>query len=135
MFDLKDLIRDKIAYIDERWRLDEAAVLLCNCDQVFLPVVNRNLEPVGIITEKDILNWVCNGRNKEARISDCMRTEFTTVDSGTGLVDLVYIFAKENHCQMQVVSDGIVCGLIKRSSLIKYLLDKERAADKLGCGP
>jgi predicted transcriptional regulator len=134
MFDLKDLTRDKIAYIDERWRLDEAAEVLCNCDQVFLPVVNRNLEPVGIITEKDILSWVCNGRDKNARVSDCMRTKFTTIDSKTSLVDLVYIFARENHSQMQVVSNGIVCGLIKRSSVIKYLLDRKKAAGKVECG-
>lgn len=134
MFNLKDLTRDRIAYIDERWRLNEAADLLCSCDQVFLPVVNRNLEPVGIITEKDVLTWICNGRDMNARISDCMRTEFMTIDDKTGLVDLVYMFARENHCQMQVVSNGIVSGLIKRGSIIKYLLERKKAAGKVECG-
>ncbi|MBN1787034.1 MAG: CBS domain-containing protein [Sedimentisphaerales bacterium] len=134
MFCVKDLTRGKIAYIDERWKVNEAADLLCSCDQVFLPVVDRNLDAVGIITEKDILNWVCNGRDKEAKVSECMRTEFATVENNVSLIELVYIFAKENHSQMLVVSKRHVIGLIKRSVVLKYLLDRRKAARQAALG-
>ena len=128
MFDIKELIRNDIAFIDSHCRLSEAAGVLCVSDQLVLPVVNECLEPVGIVTERDVLAWLCSGKDRKAKVSGCMRTEFATIDDRAGLIDVVYIFAEENHREIPVVSDGVLTGLIRRSSLIKYLVDKKAAA-------
>jgi predicted transcriptional regulator len=139
MFDIKELIRKDAAFIDDHCRLAEAARLLCVSDQLLLPVVNECLEPIGVVTEKDVLGWLCAGRDRDAKVADCMQTEFTTLDDSAGLIDVVYMFARENHREIPVVSDGVLAGLIKRGNLIKYLIDKKTAANrgaekKMKCG-
>jgi predicted transcriptional regulator len=128
MFDIKDLISKDISFVVDHCQLAEAVRLLCTSDQFLLPVVNQCLEPVGILTEKDVLAWLCNGRNKNAEVVDCMQTEFITLDDKTGLIDMMCIFARENHREILVVSDGVLTGLIKRGNIIKYLIDKRTAA-------
>jgi CBS domain-containing protein len=59
-----------------------------------------------------------------------MRTEFVTIDAGAEIAIIAYIFAEENYKEVPVVSDGILTGLITRSSVIKYLID-EKAAIKV----
>ena len=139
MFDIKELIRNDIAFIDDRCRLAETARLLCISDQLILPVVNECLEPVGIVTEKDVLSWLCTGRDRDAKAADFMQTKFTTLDYGAGLIDVVYMFTVEKHREIPVVSDGVLAGFIKRGSLIKYLIDKKASAgrqpkEKTKCG-
>ncbi len=124
MFDIKELIRNDIAFIDHHCRLAEAARLLCVSDQLVLPVVNECFEPVGMLTERDVLAWLCSGKDRNARVADYVRTEFTTIDDRAGLVDVICIFAGENHREILIVSDGVLAGLIKRGNLIKYLIDK-----------
>ncbi len=128
MFDIKELIGSEVVFVDNCCQLAEAARLLCISDQLVLPVVNECLEPVGIVTERDVLAWLCSGKDRKAKVSDCMRMKFATIDTCAGLADAVCIFAEENHREIPVVSDGVLKGLIKRGSLVKYLIDEKAAA-------
>ena len=130
MFDIKDFIRSDAVFVDSQCQITEAARLLCTSGQIVLPVVNQCLEPVGILTEKDILAWLYNGRKRDAKVTDCMRVKFTTLDDKTGLIDMVYIFAGGNYREIPVVSNGVLTGLIKRGDVIKYLVDQKTAADR-----
>lgn len=139
MFDIKDFIRSDAVFVDSQCQIAKAARLLYTSGQIVLPVVNQCLEPIGILTEKDILAWLYNGRKRDAKVTDCMRVEFTTLDDKTGLIDMVYIFAGENYREIPVVSNGVLTGLIKRGDVIKYLLDKrttagKQAKNKIECG-
>jgi predicted transcriptional regulator len=130
MFDIKKLIKNDIAFIDCSCLLAQAAKLLSVSDQWVLPVVNEYLEIIGIVTEKDVLAWLCSGKDRKAKAIDYMRTEFVTIDAGAEIAIIAYIFAEENYKEVPVVSDGILTGLITRSSVIKYLID-EKAAIKV----
>lgn len=130
MFDLRNFIIRKIVYIDPSCRFAQAAKLLCASSQIVLPVVNECVEPVGILTEKDILAGLCSGIDRNTKAAECMQTRFTVISEDIGLIDIVHIFAGENYRQIMVVSEEVLVGLVNRMAIIKYLIDEKSAASR-----
>jgi predicted transcriptional regulator len=130
VFDLRNFIVRGLVYIDPNCQFARAAKLLCASSQIILPVVNECLEPVGILTEKDILAGLCNGIDRNTKAAECMQTKFTVISENIGLIDIVRIFASENYKQIMVVCEGVLVGLVNRTAIIKYLLDEKSAAGR-----
>ena len=134
MFNLSDLMVRQMVFVRQDCRIGQAAKLLCACNQTILPILNQCSEIVGILTEKDILKWLCNLRDKNAEVLMCMRTKFVCIATNTGLIDLVRLFAEKNYRHVLVVSDGVLMGVVNRTDLIKYLLSIGMTDEKTAVG-
>ncbi|MGA2198773.1 MAG: CBS domain-containing protein [Nitrososphaerales archaeon] len=83
-------------------------------------VVSRGGEPVGIVTERDILNKVVAAEKdaSKTKVSAVMSTPIRTIDSGEKVGAAISIMAKSGIRRLGVVKNGKVIGIISQRSIM-----------------
>lgn len=100
-----------------------------------LPVVNENLEVVGIVSEYDILNAVKEGRTihefSAESIMSCGHIDHTdvcaepiTVSKDTTIEDIVEIFFGQRISIIPVVDKKKLVGLVSRKNIINTMAEE-----------
>lgn len=89
-------------------------------------VIERNDDPIGIVTDRDIaLNVVGQKRDVEATTArDIMTKDPVTTDGDAGVAELIATMGEEGIRRMPVVTDGKLSGIITLDDLV-VLLDQE----------
>lgn len=97
----------------------EAARKMMSYGQPGLPVVNDNMEVVGVITEYNVLGAIREGMKLNtipaARI---MTTEPTTADIDTSSEDLIQMMLMNNFTFIPIVNKNKYVGMVSRHSIM-----------------
>jgi len=98
----------------------EAAKVLKELKIEFLPIVDPQYKPVGIITAEHILEAFVNGRNKHTTLEHIVLMQVATVDEHTLLNELPF---DPDNTNVYVVNNkqGILMGLLTQKEIVKGL--------------
>jgi len=89
-----------------------------------LPVVERDGELIGIVTEFDLLKAVQDGRDLHTvTAQDLMSVVPVTVEEDTAIGEVIKQMIKENILRLPVVRNRKLVGIISRSDLLHHLID------------
>lgn len=88
------------------------------------PVINRDKELVGIISEKDCLRVILddvyhNLPPSERNVSNYMSKKVVTVDDTMDVVEVANLFLNSNFRRYPVVSNGKLVGLVSRRDILR----------------
>ena len=88
-----------------------------------LPVVDENLNLVGLLSEKDVLSMM-NASNDhcENTVSDYMTEEVVSFDVNDNLVDLCDCLTDNHFRRVPITKDAKLMGIVSRSNLIDVIL-------------
>jgi len=106
--------------------LQEAMNLIIEKDITGLPVVDTEENLIGIITEKDIIDYKTKANLKFAKVRDAMKTDITTYSPETPLEEIIRIISEERFRRVPIVENKKVVGIISRRDIIKFLKDEEK---------
>ena len=125
--------KDELAYIFDDYSLRQTVEKMEYHRYTSIPVLSREGEYVGAITEGDLLWFLKN--EHELTLKDAeqcsislvhRRSDYRAVKVSTDINDLVERSMEQNF--VPVVDDrGIFIGIITRKNMIKYLYDKANA--------
>lgn len=89
-------------------------------------VVERNDEPVGIVTDRDLaLEIIADGADfTDMTARDVMARDPTTVDADDGIFEVCRLMRKQGIRRLPVVDDGKLTGIVTLDDLM-VLLDDE----------
>lgn len=122
MFQAKDIMTTNLITIKPDEFVKDAVKLIVNNNITGLPVVNNNMEVIGIVSEKDLLDLLFNPNDLEAPISKIMMTRVTTIPGDATLFDVGDIFLSNSFRRLPVVnSKKQIIGLISRRDLLKTI--------------
>lgn len=105
------------------------AVAAMNSHRIGSIVVVERGRPVGIFTERDVLQRVVGGGldPKAMRVRDVMTTNLVTISPETTIEQTMILFA-EKHCRhLPVISGGRLLGLISIGDISRWMADSHRA--------
>src|SRR5664280_317942 len=106
-------------YITSRNDVVAAAKLkMMRCNVGGLPVVDKG-KLVGIITHRDIL--LAGGEALGLKVDDLMSKDLMVAERETPIMEITKIMADKGYQRIPVVDNGILIGLITKSSLIRAL--------------
>lgn len=88
-----------------------------------IPVVDEKEILVGIITEKDILNFVFSDNLKEIKIEDVMTKGVISFSPDDHVDSIAIIIGQSRFRRVPIIVDGKVIGIISRRDIIKTALD------------
>ncbi|MGH7166844.1 MAG: CBS domain-containing protein [Nitrospiraceae bacterium] len=89
-----------------------------------LPVVERDGELIGIVTEFDLLKAVQDGKDLHTvTAQDLMSVVPVTVEEDTAIGDVMKQMIKENVLRVPVVRNRKLVGVISRSDLLHHLIE------------
>ena len=95
-----------------------------------LIVVNEHDEFVGLITERDLSNWVANTQTsaEEAQIQDIMTDHVVSCDPGTPTSQVREIMTTRGIRHLPIVDKGVMVGILSVRDLMGQQLAEDRAA-------
>ena len=86
-------------------------------------IVSRDDQPVGIVTERDILKDFCvNPRSGESRIADIMSSPLITIDAGTSLGRAADLMAEKKIRRLLVTEDNMIKGIVTERDIMRATL-------------
>lgn len=114
----KNLMRKKIAVGGDA-TVKEAAHKMISTGLPGLPVVNGQMEVVGVITEFNVLGAIREGMDLEkisaARI---MTVDPVTADTNTSCYELIQMMLLNNYTVIPIVNNGKCVGVVSRLSVM-----------------
>lgn len=126
MFPAKDLMTRQVVTVTVDDTIDYAITLMVKHRISGLPVLDREGRPVGIISEFDLLELICEGQTEQDKVSDYMSPELFGVAEDDTWVTVADAFREKHVRRLPVLRDGKLVGIITRHDLMHAIRDARR---------
>jgi CBS domain-containing protein len=124
MLKAKDIMTKNVITISPDSTLVDVAKLLGEKKITGVPVVDGSGKVIGIITEKDILNfanrYLCDFRN--TKVEEAMTKNVVSFSSDTDIDAISLCFSKNNFRRVPIIDEGKLVGIISRRDVIRSLI-------------
>ena len=123
MFKAKDLMTTHVVTVNTEDTLDHAITLMVRHRISGLPVVDRENRAVGVISEFDLLELICEGQGEQNAVSHYMSPEVFSVAEDDSWVAVADVFRSKHFRRLPVLRDGKLVGIITRHDLVRAIRD------------
>lgn len=131
MFKAETIMKTDLITADRQDPIYEAIRTLVDNNITGLPVVDDDMNLVGVITEKDVLRLLYDNRDESGKVEDFMTEKVISFGPGDSLIDIADSFINNHFRRVPIVTNGKLVGVISRKDIIAYIL-KLRHEDKAG---
>jgi CBS domain-containing protein len=126
MFKARDLMTTHVVTVELDDTVDHAIALMVRHRISGLPVVDREGHPVGIVSEFDLLELICDGRTDQDLVSHYMSNGLFGVVEEDSWVTVADMFREKHVRRLPVLRDGRLVGIITRHDLMHAIRDARR---------
>ncbi len=126
MFKAKDIMTTHIVTVHVDDTIDHAITLMVRHRISGLPVLDREGRPVGIISEFDLLELICEGQTEQDKVSHYMSSGLFGVAEHDSWVVVADAFRTKRLRRLPVLRDGKLVGIITRHDLMHAIRDARR---------
>lgn len=126
MYQVKDVMTDRVVTVRPEATIDEAVSLLLDHRVSGLPVVDEQDRLLGVISEIDIIGLVYRADIEASSVQDHMTREVRTLDAQASLDDAACFFCEQPVRRIPVVEKGRLVGILSRRDLIRFVRDVRR---------
>ena len=106
--------------------IDDAIDLMVKHRISGLPVVDKQGCPVGIVSEFDLLELICEGNSEGDTISRYMSSGLFGVAEEDSWVHVADMFREKHVRRLPVLRDGKLVGIVTRHDLVHAIRDARR---------
>jgi len=126
MFKAKHIMRGGVLTVHAHDTVDHAMALMLEHAIAGLPVVDEDGNLLGVISEFDLLDLVCDCWPLQDRVAHYMSAETCVVDQDTDWVAVADLFRASGLRVLPVTHQGRLVGVISRRSLLQTILSARR---------
>ena len=133
MSELEEIMSPDVVAITEKTTIPEAVALLVKHNITGLPVVDKKMRPIGIVSEKDILRVVYNFQTRKYDSSNpintiqaVMSTDIVSFDINDTIDNLCKCLMERDFRRVPILKNGRIIGIISRKDLLEILPTKHR---------
>ncbi len=126
MSEITSIMSTHLVTVTKKNTILEAIDLLVKHNITGLPVVDRKMRLVGVVSEKDVLTLVYCLKTKtydstkmSQTIENVMTTEVTSFDINDRLSDICKCLMESDFRRVPILSDGKLTGIISRKDLLQ----------------
>jgi CBS domain-containing protein len=125
MVQAKDIMTKRLMTIRPQAKIIEVIKLMVDHRVTGLPVVNDDMDLLGMVTEKDILKILLYEKDIKSRTaSDLMTTEITSFNEDENLMPILKSLVENNFRRVPILSDEKLVGIISRRDIMNFLSEK-----------
>jgi predicted transcriptional regulator len=126
MFKVKDIMNADIVAVAPDDTIDRAISLLVEHGVSGLPVADEDGCLVGVLSEFDLLELICDCHVEKDRVSDYMSSEVRKVDEDTSWVEVADIFRLNHMRRLPVTQGNKLVGIITRHDLMRAIQEARK---------
>jgi len=124
---VKDIMVRDIVTVKTDTPILEAMELVAKHDVSGLPVVDEQMNLVGILSEKDMINLMYDrGNQEEKTVNDFMTQPALFFDENESLLDVCDFLKKNVFRRVPITSKGKLVGIISVRDVIECILQVKR---------
>ncbi len=117
LFTAAEIMTTEVVAVGPEMPIEEAVELFEVHKLSGFPVVDDQLNLLGIITEYDLLQRL-GTLEMQGKVADFMTTDVTTTGTGTTLVELIDTLVSTRFRRVPVTTDGKLVGIISRRDVL-----------------
>ena len=118
----KDIMKKKVITVRDKAKVQEASRLLIEKKLSGVPVVDKNQNLVGFVSEKDIIQAIGSKKFLKRSVRDVMTRDVTSVEENASLDYISEVFTEKPLRRIPIVRGRKVGGVISRKDVIKRLM-------------
>jgi CBS domain-containing protein len=130
MFKVRDIMTTHVVTVNADDTIDKAIALMIRHRVSGLPVLDRAGRPVGIVSEFDLLELICEGQTERDRVSHYMSPDLFGVAEDDSWVTVADAFRMKHFRRLPVLRDGRLVGIVTRHDLMHAIRDARRQISK-----
>jgi CBS domain-containing protein len=115
----EDIMVKEVITIGPEITLDKAIKKLVKNKISGMPVVDENGKMVGIISEKDILNFAFNGYLKSTKVEMAMVKSVIHFTPDSNIDEIALAISKNHFRRVPIIKDDRIVGIVSRRDIIK----------------
>jgi CBS-domain-containing membrane protein len=136
MFKAKDLMTAQVITVSVDDTIDRAIDLMVTHRVSGLPVLDRDGRPVGVISEFDLLELICEGQTEQDKVSHYMSRGLLGVAEEDSWVTVADMFRERRVRRLPVLRHGKLVGIVARHDLMHAIRDaRQRVRRQLAQEP
>ncbi|OIO74621.1 MAG: hypothetical protein AUJ85_05310 [Elusimicrobia bacterium CG1_02_37_114] len=122
MLKAKDLMTKDVITISPDATLADAIEILITKKISGMPVIDADKKMIGIISEKDILNFAFSGNLHNTKVKEAMTKNVTSFPPDADIDSITLAIGQHQFRRVPIVEDGKVLGIISRRDIIRVAL-------------
>ncbi|MBE0536510.1 MAG: CBS domain-containing protein [Phycisphaerae bacterium] len=122
MFKARDVMTGAAICARPEMSIYDAVRLLAGRNITGMPVVDEDLNLIGVLSEKDVLKMLYTEDSIGHTVSDYMNTDPVSLPHDASLVDVCDCLIENNFRRVFITEDGVLAGVTSRSDVIRAIL-------------
>lgn len=123
MFKARDIMTTHVVAVSADDTIDQAIHLMVKHRISGLPVVGKQGIPLGIVSEFDLLELICEGHTENDSVAHFMSSGLFGVAEEDSWVLVADMFREKHVRRLPVLRDGKLVGIITRHDLVHAIRD------------
>jgi CBS domain-containing protein len=123
MIKARNIMTKEVITVTQDTPIYEAVELMAKNDITGIPVVDGQMNLVGILTEKDVLQlFYAHEHEKDKTVENFMSRPAVSFEEDANLRDICDCLVNNSFRRVPVTSKGKVVGIVSRADIIEYIL-------------
>jgi CBS domain-containing protein len=123
MFHAKDIMTSHVVAVQMDDSVDRAITLMVKHRISGLPVLDKEGRLVGVVSEFDLLELICEGQTEKDGVSRYMSRDVCGVTEQESWVAVADLFRQKRVRRLPVLRDGKLVGIVTRHDLMHAIRD------------
>ena len=123
MFDTKNIMTTDVISVKKNTSIGNAVDLLVENNVTGLPVVDDDMNLVGVISEKDMLSLLSEPESSAGKVEDYMTKDVVSFEQDEDLIAICECLVNNNFRRVPIVDNGRLVGIVSRRDIIRYILE------------
>ncbi len=118
--EVEEIMEKEVVSVEFTSSLEDAIELMLEKRVGGCPIIDKGDIILGIITEKDVLNYLSENGEIDGYVSDYMTRGVITATPDTTVEEAMKTMISERMRRLPIIKDGILIGLITARELLRY---------------
>ncbi len=131
MLKAKDIMTKNVICVKKDTPIYQCLELMAKHKNTDIPVVEKDMSLVGIISEIDVLHLLYADKDQEEKtVSEFMTQPAIYFDESKNLLDVCKFLAKNIFRRIPVTSEGKLVGIIDRGDIIAHIVKAKKSVNQ-----
>lgn len=123
MYETKAIMSTDVVHVHPETPIARVLELLIENDVTGVPVVERDGELVGIVTEKDMIGVLCGQETPSGTARDYMTEGVLSFNEDDDIIAICECLVNHPLRRVPILAEDRLVGIISRRDLIKYIIE------------
>ena len=126
MLKAKDVMTKEVVTIEPDTLLAEAIDRLVSNKISGMPVCDKEGHIIGMISEKDLLNYIFSGNINNTTVKEAMSTQIISFPPDADLDKIALVMSEKQIRRVPILDDGKLVGIVSRRSMLRIVLSMNK---------